>query len=324
MNKILSLFFLLFVTQTPIAAQELKKVFISKVVQHAALDLTAKGIVAGLSEHGYKQGINLDLRLECAQASPAIASQIASKFINQKPDVVVGLGTISAQSFLRYAKENKVKLVFSSVTDPMKADLVQSLESPSNNTSGVSNFVAIEPQLALFQKIQPNLKRLGFLYNPSELNSLSLIKTLQQICPSFGITLVLQAAYKTADISQAATKLSSQVDAIFISNDSTALSALQAIISASNKVGIPVYVSDTAAVKLGAVAALGPNQYEIGLQTGAMIARALQGENLNSMPVEFPTHTELYLNMDAAKKSGIIFSQELKDSASKIINTSSL
>lgn len=302
MKKILSILSLFFFIQSPIAAQELKKVFISQVVQHAALDLTAKGILAGLEKNGYKQGINLDLRLECAQASPAIAAQIATKFVNQRADIVVGLGTISSQSFLRYAKDNKAKLIFSSVTDPLKAELVQSLNSPQNNTSGVSNFVAIEPQLALFQKLQPNLKRLGFLYNPSEWNSLSLIKKLQNICPSFGITLVLQAAYKTADIPQAATKLSNQVDAIFISNDSTALSALQAIINASRKVGIPVYVSDTAAVKFGAVAALGPNQYEIGVQTGAMIARALQGENLSNIPVEFPSQTELYLNMDAAKK----------------------
>jgi putative ABC transport system substrate-binding protein len=130
--------------------------------------MTTKGIIDGLEQNGYKRGVNLDLRVESAQANSALSSQIAAKFVSQDPDIVVGVATISAQSFAKYAKENKAKLVFSSVTDPLKAELVQSLDKPGNNTSGVSNFVELEPQIKLFQQIQSNLKRLGFLYNPSE------------------------------------------------------------------------------------------------------------------------------------------------------------
>jgi putative ABC transport system substrate-binding protein len=89
--------------------------------------MTTKGIIDGLEQNGYKRGVNLDLRVESAQANSALASQIAAKFIGKGPDVVVGVATISAQNFVKYAKENKVKLVFSSVTDPLKAELVQRL-----------------------------------------------------------------------------------------------------------------------------------------------------------------------------------------------------
>lgn len=299
---------------------DMKKVYISQFVEHPALDATTQGIIDGLEENGYKNGVNLELRRESAQANAALASQIAAKFIAQDPDVVVGVATFSAQSFAKYAKSNKAKLVFSSITDPIKADLVQSLENPGRNTSGVSNFVALEPQLKLFRQIQPKLRRLGFLYNPSEVNSLSLIKALEALCPKFGMTLVLQTANKTSDVAQGATKLAANVDAIFISNDSTALSALQVIIHAARKVKVPVYVSDTDAVKLGALAALGPNQYKIGQQTARIIVRALKGEDVGAIPVEFPTQTELYLNEDAAQKLEIELDASLKETATILIS----
>lgn len=301
-----------------------KKIYISQFVEHPALDMTTKGIIDGLEKNGYKRGVNLDLRVESAQANAALASQIAAKFVGKGADVVVGVATISAQSFIKYAKDNQVKLVFSSVTDPMQAELVQSLDKPGNNISGVSNFVPLEPQIKLFQTIQPNLKRLGFLYNPSEANSLSLIKTLEEICPKFGIKLVLQIANKTSEVPQAATKLAANVDAIFISNDNTALSALQVIINLATKVQVPVYVSDTDAVELGALAALGPNQYKIGLQTAQMIVRVLQGEEISNMPVEFPANTEFYLNETAAENLQIKLTDELTSTAAKIIRKTEL
>ncbi|MCP5369366.1 MAG: ABC transporter substrate-binding protein [Rickettsiaceae bacterium] len=321
MKKILLLSLIMLCAVTAFAIDDMKKVFINQLVEHPALDMTTKGIIDGLKQNGYKPGANLDLRVESAQANSALASQIAAKFVGQNADIVVGVATISAQSFAKYAKENKVRLVFSSVTDPIKSELVQSLNKPGNNTSGVSNFVELEPQLKLFKQLQPNLERLGFLYNPSEANSLSLITQLEELCAKFGISLVLQAANKTSEVAQAATKLAANVDAIFISNDNTALSALQVIINVATKVKVPVYVSDTDAVELGALAALGPNQYKVGLQTAQIIVRALKGEDLGTIAVEFPTETELYLNEDAADKLQIQLPSELKNIAAKIVKS---
>jgi len=299
-----------------------KKVFISQIIEHPALNVTVKGIIDGLEKNGFKRGDNLNIRVESAQANAALASQIAVKFVNQTPDVIVGVGTVSAQTVAKYARENKVKLVFSSVTDPIGASLVKNLKRPGNNTSGVSNFVALEPQLKLFQKLQPKLRKLGVLYNPGEINSVSIVKKLEKLCPKLGITLVKQTANKTADVAQAATKLSEQADAIFISNDNTALGALQSIIRAANKVKVPVYVSDTDAVELGALAALGPNQYQVGLQTGKMIARILNGKDVNRMPVEFTSRTDLYINEEAARIVGIKIPKGIKSQAVRVIKKS--
>lgn len=277
------------------------KVYISQIVEHPALDSTARGIQDSLKAEGFD---NLDLRLESAQANPALAAQIASKFVNQNPGVVVGIGTGSAQSFLPYVNKQQVALVFSSVTDPKSAGLTQ--------VAGVSNFVALEPQLALFKKLQPHLKRLGVLYNPGESNAVSIVQKLSALCPMLGITLIQQSANRTAEVAQAATKLAAQVDAILISNDNTALSALPSIIQAANKAKIPVYVSDTDAVAQGALAALGPDQYQVGLQTGRMVAKVLRGMPIAEVGIEYPEKTELYINPKTAKELNITIPKDLK------------
>ena len=311
MKKTIILLLSMLLANNAMATENVKKVYINQIIQHPALDITVKGIIDGLEQNGYVKDKNVEIRVESAQANAALASQIATKFINQGADVVVGVGTVTAQSFLKYTQSDKAKLVFSSVTDPVQAGIAQDLLKPGKNVSGVSNFVELEPQLELFRKIQPGLKTLGVLYNPGEANSLSINKRLETICQKMDIKLILQSANKTADMPQAATKLASTVDAI--------LAALQSVVSIANKAKIPVYVSDTDSVELGALAALGPNQYQVGLQTGAIVARTLNGEELAKIPVEFANKTELYLNKDAARAIGIQFPEEILSKASKII-----
>lgn len=318
-NIIISSLCLILLSSACYADANLKRVSISQVIEHPALDATTRGIIDALAKHNYQRDKNLELRVESAQGNGALAAQIANKFVQQQPDVVVAVGTLSAQSFAKYAAAKKITLVFASVTDPVSASIVNSLTNPGNNTSGVSNFVALEPQLELFKKIQPQLNKLGILYNPGEINSNIIVQKLEKIAPKFGITIIKQAVPRPMDTPQAAAKLANNCDAIFISNDNSMLSAIQSIIKIANTKKIPVYVSDTDLVNQGALAALGPNQYALGLQAGNMVAKVLNGESIDKIPVQFPQKTELYLNLRVAKQLGINISPELQRDATKVI-----
>jgi putative ABC transport system substrate-binding protein len=291
------------------------KVLISQTVDHQALNITTEGIVAGLAQAGFVSGVNLELRVESAQGSSAMAAQIANKFVNQNPDVVAGVGTIAAQSFIKYANHKQIKLVFSSITDPQIAAL------EGVNITGVSNFTALEPQINLFREVLPALKSLGIIYNAGEVNSISVVHKLSKLCEQLNITLVKQSVTRTADVAQAAVKIASKVDAIFISNDNTALSSLQSIIKVAQQKNIPVFVSDTDAVKLGALAALGPNQFAIGKQTGAMIAKILQGTDINTIAPEYPHTNELFLNLPVAATLQLAIPTEVLRKATQIIKS---
>jgi putative ABC transport system substrate-binding protein len=286
-------------------AAEKPRVCILKIVDHKALDETARGIRDAIG--------SADIRVESAQGNPSLALQISQKFVRQKTPAVVAIGTVAAQSFAKFAHAEQ-KLVYSSVTDPEKAGLTKNA-----NIGGVSNFVPLEPQSDLFKRIQPRLKKLGILYNPGEANSVSIVEKLRKLCPTKGLQLVEQTATKSAEIPQAAATLAGKVDAIFISNDNTALGALPAVIRAANGRKIPVYVSDTDAVALGCLAALGPNQYQVGLQTGEMLKRIWTGEFSGPLPHETVSSVELFLNAQAAQFLGIPLDSDLLREAKEVI-----
>ncbi|MDR2341347.1 MAG: ABC transporter substrate-binding protein [Puniceicoccales bacterium] len=288
-------------------AAEKQHVCILKIVDHKALDETVRGIRDIIGEQ------NASIRVESAQGDPSLALQISQKFVRQKASVVVAIGTVAAQSFAKFANPER-KLVYSSVTDPKKAGLME-----NTNIGGVSNFVPLEPQLGMFRRIQPRLRKLGILYNPGEANSVSIVGKLREICPVFDIQLVEQVATKSAEIPQAATTLAGKADAIFVSNDNTALGALPAIIRAANGRKIPVYVSDTDAVALGCLAALGPNQYQVGVQTGNMVKRIQTKDLSEPLRHETVATMELFLNTRAAQILGIQFEPSLLCEATEII-----
>jgi putative ABC transport system substrate-binding protein len=288
-------------------ATEKPSVCVLKIVDHRALDETVRGIRDAIGKQA------ADIRMESAQGNPSLAVQISQKFVRQKVPVVVAIGTVAAQSFAKFANSGQ-KLVYSSVTDPKKAGL-----AANAHIGGVSNFVPLEPQLDLFMRIQPRLNRLGILYNPGEANSVSILEKLQKICPARNIQLIEQTATKSAEIPQAVATLAGKVDAIFISNDNTALGALPAIIRVANGRKIPVYVSDTDAVALGCLAALGPNQYQVGIQTGEMVKRILSGNLSGPLPHETVAAMELFLNAQAAQLLGIQFESELLGEAREVI-----
>jgi len=318
MKKIFSTLLLSLLTFTTNAA-EIKKVFISKVIDHPAINETERGIVNYLIENNDNIRKKLELKITSAQGSPLLASQIATKFVSSNPDIVVGIGTISAQSLAKYALSGKTKLVFSSITDPVGAKLALPDNKLQNNITGVSNFIDLEPQIALFKETQPDMDTLGIIYNPSELNSYSINIKLEEICPKYGIKLIKVGAIKTADVPQAALSLVGKIDAFFISNDNTALSALPAIITIANKNNIPVYVSDIDTVSQGALLALGPDQYELGVQTGKMILSLLEGGDISKMQIEYPVKTDLVINLKAAYILGINIPKSVLKKATKAI-----
>ncbi|MDR1598208.1 MAG: ABC transporter substrate-binding protein [Holosporales bacterium] len=282
------------------------EVSICKVVEHEALNSVVDGIRDYLGEE------DVLYTIDTCQGNPAVASQIISKFIGRRSNVIVTVGTTPAQVAFNYARKGDTKLVFSSVTNP---DSISTNLSGAN-TTGVSNFVPLEPQVKLFTEIQSGLRKLGIIYNTGEANSVDIVEKLRDAVKKYNVELIEQGIQKASDIPQAVEALLAKgADALFISNDNMALANIPLIVKLCNVV--PVYVSDTDQVSKGCVAALGPNQYNIGVQTGKMIKRILNGEDINAIDVEYPDTTELHINKTKASKIGLNIPQEIIDRAVK-------
>jgi putative ABC transport system substrate-binding protein len=286
----------------PAAAADVT-VAVTAIVEHPALDAVRRGVADELIHEGYQIGDNLDFEFESAQGNPATAAQIAQKFVGEAPDVIVPISTPSAQAVAAATKD--IPIVFSAVTDPLGAKLVASMDKPGGNVTGMTDLSPIGAHLDLVKEITPDVAKLGVIYNPGEANSVTLLDLLKQEAPARGIELVEAAAPRSSDVQAAAQSLVGKVDAIYVPTDNTVVTALEAIVGVGVDNQLPVYAGDTDSVPRGAMAALGFNYYDVGLQTGKIVARVLAGENPGDIPVESIQTTELHVNPGAAESMGV-------------------
>ncbi len=326
MNKIMQVSVLisalLSVVANPLMAAEQKHVAITQIVEHPALDACRKGVQDELAAQGYVIGENLKWSFESAQGAPATAAQIAKKFAGEKPDVVVGIATPSAQALASSARE--IPLVFSAVTDPVGAKLIKSMDnSQGGNVYGVSDLSPINLHMELVKTIIPTATRLGVIYNPGEANSLTLVNLVKEYAPQQGLSVVEGSAPKSSDVLAAARSLVGKVDAIYIPTDNTVVSAFEAVVKVATQAKIPVIAADTDTVKRGAIAALGFNYYDLGRQTGKMVVSILKGTKPSDIPAEGVSKTELYVNPEAAKSMGVTLADDFIASAKEVVKTGS-
>ena len=245
-NKILwglsaLLLMLLLLTKGRNQEQKQLTVAMTQIVEHPALDQEREGILLALREAGYIEGKNLKIIYQNAQGSGVTSTQIAQKLVSLRPHVIVAISTPSAQAVLSAIGGSQVPLVFTAVTDPISARLVKSLSHPGLGVTGVSDSLSSMTQLKFVQRFLPDLKNLGIIYNPGESNSSSAYQDLLAKASLLQIHLVPATASRTSEVVAAAQSLIGRVDAIYIPNDNTAVSAIESIVRVGISQRLPVF-----------------------------------------------------------------------------------
>ncbi|AUL47921.1 ABC transporter substrate-binding protein [Bordetella trematum] len=294
-----------------------KSVAVTAIVEHPALDAVRDGVKEGLKQSGFTVDKNLKWQYQSAQGNTGTAAQIARKFVGDSPDAIVAIATPSAQAVVAATKT--VPVVYSAVTDPVAAQLVPSMGPSGTNVTGVSDLLALDKQIELIKKVVPDAKRVGMVYNPGEANSVVVVKQLQELLPKAGMTLVEAAAPRTVDVAAAARSLIGKVDVIYTNTDNNVVSAYESLVKVGNDAKIPLIASDTDSVKRGAIAALGINYHDLGVQTGKLVGRILKGEKPGELASETSTKLELFVNPGAAAKQGVTLPEALIKSATEVV-----
>ncbi|KDO12937.1 ABC transporter substrate-binding protein [Vibrio metoecus] len=279
------------------------KVAVSQIVEHPALDATRQGLLDGLKAKGYEEGKNLEFDYKTAQGNPAIAVQIARQFVGENPDVLVGIATPTAQALVSATKT--IPIVFTAVTDPVGAKLVKQLEQPGKNVTGLSDLSPVEQHVELIKEILPNVKSIGVVYNPGEANAVSLMELLKLSAAKHGIKLVEATALKSADVQSATQAIAEKSDVIYALIDNTVASAIEGMIVAANQAKTPVFGAATSYVDRGAIASLGFDYYQIGVQTADYVAAILEGKAPGTLDVQVAKGSDLVINKAAAEQLGI-------------------
>ncbi|WP_250658542.1 ABC transporter substrate-binding protein [Alkalimarinus coralli] len=299
------------------AIAEQKSVAITQIVEHPALDSVRLGVKEELAEQGYVIGEKLKWQYESAQGNPTTAAQIARKFAGESPDVIVAIATPSAQTAAAAARNTAI--VFSAVTDPIGAKLVKNLDRPGRNITGTTDMLPVKKHLGLVKRLVPNAKTIGTLYNPGEANSVTIVELVEKTAPELGMKVIKSAATKSSDVLTAARSLVGKVDAIYLPTDNTVISAAEAVIKVGEQNKLPIIAADTDTVSRGAIAALGFNYYDVGRQTGAIVAQILNGQKPGDIAVQGVEKMELHINPGAAQRMGLTLPEGILEEAKNVI-----
>ena len=304
------------VIASPAFAQDIT-VATTAIVEHPALDAVRDGVRDALAAAGFRDGIEINFLYESAQGAPATATQIANQFVGDAVDVIVPISTPSAQAVL--AATSTIPIVFSAVTDPVAAGLVTDIDQPGGNITGVSDLTPVADHVALMLEIIPGIETIGVVYNPAEANAVVLVGLLIAAAGELGISVEEATATSSANVQAAALSLVGDVDAIYVPTDNTVVSAFEAVVGVAEEAEIPLFAGDTASVERGAIASIGFNYYEHGLQTGQIVIRVLRGENPGDIPVSFATGGDLFVNVGAAERMGVVVPQAVVDRAATVV-----
>lgn len=288
------------------------KIGIVQLVEHDALDGAYKGFVDGLAEAGFVDGENVTIDYQNAQNEQANCQTIATKFVNDKVDLILAIATPAAQAVANATKD--IPVLVTAVTDPADAKLVASNEVPGGNVTGTSDLTPVSEQMELLKQIYPDTKTVGMLYCSSESNSKFQVDLAKKKAEELGMATKDFTVSSSNEIQQVVQSMVGKVDAIYAPTDNMIAAGMATVTMVANPSKLPVICGEAGMVENGGLATYGINYYDLGKLTATQAVAILNGEKKPAdMPIEYMQGNELTVNQETIEALGVTLPQELLD-----------
>lgn len=278
---------------------------IIQLMEHPSLDEIRGAITDRLAERAAENGLAIEVSYQNGQGDTTTINTICQQFVASKVDVIVAIATPAAQGAAAAAQSSGIPVVFSAVTDPVAAGLVESLEAPGGSVTGTSDAIPVEKIFALADELTPGVGSYGLIYNTSEDNSLSVIAQVKAYLDSKQIPYTDGAITSSADVQTSARNLLTKCDAIFAPIDNTVASAMGVLADEAIQAKKPVYVAADSMVADGGLATVGVNYTNLGSQTADMVLKILTGTPAGEIPVEVLRDNAVVINGNTAAAIGV-------------------
>lgn len=299
-------------TTAQVEAGKTFNVGVCQLVEHGALDAANRGFVDGLAKAGFKEGVNLKIDQQNAQADQSNLANIAHRFISNRVDLICAIATPAAQTIANATDE--IPIVGTAITDYVVAKLAKSNENPGANVTGTTDMNPVEEQLKMLVKFVPNMKTVGTIYSSSEVNSQLQVDVLKKAAAKLGLQVKEATVSTVNDIQQAARSLVGKVEGIYIPTDNVLASAVPTLLSITDEEKIPVVGGEGSFVEAGCLGSLGIDYYTLGVQTGMMAADILNGKaKPATMAIQGQKECAAVVNAKALKILGLKLPEEFKN-----------
>ena len=281
-----------------------------QLVEHPALDEANRGIVDALKD----RKLNVQIDQQNAQADQSNLGNIAQRFVSQKYPLIFAIATPAAQIVANAT--DKTPIVATAVTDFEVAKLVKSNQKPDTNVTGSSDLNPVAEQVRLMLEIIPSAKRIGTIYNSSEINSQFQAQILKNELQKRNLELVEFTVSSVNDVQQTAQSMIGKVDVIYVPTDNIIASAMPILTKITSAAKIGVIVGEEGLLKGGGLATVGVNYFNLGRIAGEMGADILEGKSQpQTMPIRYQTEFKSKININVAEQLGITIPASVSQNA---------
>lgn len=302
----------------------LKKVGILKYVTAPALDDAEAGIIEALEKAGYVDGVNIKIVRQNPEANTSTLTNAAISLVNEC-DLIFAIATPAAQA-VKAEIENQGKetpLIFTAVTDPVSAGLVESVENTTGFVTGTNDMNPVADQVSLIKEVNANVKKMGIIYSSNEVNSKVQSDLAVAKAKELGIETFIQTINSVNDITNAINALIGDgIEAIYLPTDNVIATAVSTVTNITDDHGIISICGEEGMVKDGGLLSFSINYKALGIMTGEMGVKILNGE---AKPSDIPVGglkaeaLSLVVNKTAAATAKITLPEALLSKADVVV-----
>ena len=273
------------------------KIALVQLSQNPSFTDMQEGFIAGMEELGYGSDKVEYLQYD-AGGSISTLHHILNSLESQKVDLLVPLVTSVTQAAV--SKELDIPIIFISVTDPVEAGIMASLQTPDKNATGACNVVPMEELFTLAKELTPHIRSVGILYDPSLPNSVITVNRAKQYLGPAGFVVAESIVTNSSEVQSATRTLAEVADAIYVPIDSTILSAISQVVDIALEKGKPVYGSAPSMVASGALASVSVSEWETGRQTAELAHQYFEGTPIEQIPAKIVDNFLYTINKETA------------------------
>lgn len=300
------------------ASGDVKTVAIIQAQDNPAFDDMREGLIEELEAKGYGED-KVKIEYQNAQGDASNLNTIVQNLVQENVDVLAPIATPATQACV--AAGSDIPVFFTSVSDPVAAGVITDMDKPDKNATGTSNAIPVDDIVALAQKLTPDAKTFGIVYNTSEDNAVSTVEAAKKSLEAAGLSYEEAVVTNSSEVQQACQNLFPKVDAVFIPNSAMVQSAMSLVTDVAAQYKLPTYASSAATVQSGAMATVAMSDKEIGAATADMIIQYLEGTAVTDIPsIVFPS-SDTVLNQDYIDQIGITFPEGTTDDATFVHTT---
>lgn len=286
-----------------------KKIGIIQLADHVALERSRKSFEEEIK--------NLDSSVQIisknANGDLTVVPSIIKNFVDEDVDLIYAIATPAAQGAKNGAGD--IPIVFSAVTDPVSSDLVENVEEPEANITGVSDYFSIKAQLEEALEIFPEIKNVGVLFSTNEANSKYQIEELKKAADSLGLNVIEVGINNINDVSTAMKSMEGKIDVFFGIQDNTVSSASSIIAESLKEANILSIAAEQGPVENGFLMSTGVDYDSLGKDAANMASGILNGKEVKEVPVGYSTEVKKIVNKTTAEALGLSDNKKLLEDA---------